>query len=271
MPELPEVETILRGIVPRVKNQCIRRIIIRQKSLRWVIPSAITEEFINQPIYDLKRRGKYLLLFTQKGTAILHFGMSGSLSLLPKQTPPNKHDHFDFIFDDFCLRFTDPRRFGALLWTRDDPMGHPLLAHLGKEPLEPGFTAAYLYKCAKNRKIGIKQFIMNSTIVVGVGNIYAAEALFLAKINPLKPSQALDLTHFEQLVVSIKKVLKAAIKQGGTTLRDFLNSAGKPGYFKLKLNVYGREGLACNQCGTCLKKIVIQNRSTVYCPYCQAL
>lgn len=269
MPELPEVETILRGIQPHVEHQCIRTVLIRQRRLRWEIPPQIERELQGQNIKKLSRRGKYLLFETTNGTAIFHFGMSGSLRLLQKTTLAGKHDHVELHFDDFILRYTDPRRFGAFLWTKEDPGDHPLLAHLGVEPLTEDLTGNYLYLKSRTRKLGIKQFIMNSSIVVGIGNIYAVESLFLAKIDPQKSSHLLSLEDFERLCAAIKKVLAAAIHQGGTTLRDFLDTSGQPGYFKQKLYVYGREGLPCQICKTPLTNIRIQNRATVFCSRCQ--
>lgn len=268
MPELPEVETVLQGIKPFVENQYVKNIIIRERRLRWLIPTAISQ-LINQKITKVERRGKYLLFNTHHGTAILHFGMSGSLSLLRAQRPPLKHDHFDILFDTFYLRYNDPRRFGALLFTQEDPFVHPLIAHLGVEPFDTQFTGDYLFARARNKTITIKQFIMNSAIVVGVGNIYATESLFFAKLNPLKATKTLSIEECERLTSSIKGVLQAAIYQGGTTLRDFTNSDGKPGYFKQELSVYGRGGLPCKICGIELINIRIQNRATVYCPTCQ--
>lgn len=271
MPELPEVETIMQGIRPHVKNQMLRSIVIRQPKLRWEIPQSVIKQLINQEIIDVSRRGKYLLFHTHRGTALLHFGMSGSLKLLSTMKPPDKHDHFDLIFDSFYLRYTDPRRFGAFLYTEQDPQTHPLLASLGIEPLTKAFSGKYLYQQSARRKIGIKQFIMNHKIVVGVGNIYAAESLFLAKIHPLTPANEISQLRYNELVKSIKTVLKAAIKQGGTTLKDFRNSEGRAGYFKQKLNVYGRSKQPCFVCQQSLLEIRVQNRSTVFCPTCQNL
>lgn len=269
MPELPEVETVLQGLKPFTENQVIRRIVIRQPKLRWDITKGIERDLTNQKILKVTRRGKYILFHLKKETAILHFGMSGSLRLLTVPEPPQKHDHFDLIFDDFYLRYTDPRRFGSFLLTFENPNQHPLLADLGIEPLDPSFNGQYLYTKAKARKVGIKQFIMNHKIVVGVGNIYAAEALYMAKINPLAPAKQLTKERLDILARAIKKVLLAAIKKGGTTLKDFKNSNGKAGYFKQRLKVYDRAGQRCYLCKQLLLQIRIQNRSTVYCPHCQ--
>lgn len=215
-------------------------------------------------------RGKYLLLETDRGHVIIHLGMSGSLRILPHSHPVEKHDHIDIVFaNGYCLRLTDPRRFGAVLWTSDNPNQHPLLKSLGPEPLEKNFTADYLFQLSRHRKVPIKQFIMNSHIVVGVGNIYASEALFAAGINPRKAAGKLNKHQTQQIVKSIKKILTASIKQGGTTLRDFLHSDGKPGYFINHLKVYDRAGLSCVKCKTKLKEIRQGQRATVYCAQCQ--
>jgi formamidopyrimidine-DNA glycosylase len=270
MPELPEVETTLRGITPAIKGQCIVGLELRHTKLRWNIPNEIKMQLPHQCVDDISRRGKYLLFHTRNGTAIIHLGMSGSLRIVPRDTPPEKHDHFDLVFANFCLRYTDPRRFGALLWTQDPPEQHPLLRNLGLEPLASAFDGEYLYHRSRQKKITIKQFIMDHHIVVGVGNIYAAESLFLAGIHPLSPAKDLLLRHYQALAKAIKKVLLSAIKQGGTTLRNFQNSEGKPGYFKQKLHVYGREGQNCRHCNQILETLRIQNRATVFCPNCQS-
>lgn len=269
MPELPEVETSRRGISPHLLHQRVNAIVIRQPQLRWPIPEGIND-LIGQPIIDVARRGKYLLLTTAIGTAILHLGMSGRLRVIPAATAPQKHDHVDFILENQqCLRLTDPRRFGALLWTTADPQHHPLLQHLGPEPLTAAFNGNYLYKITRKRHISIKQLIMDSKIVVGVGNIYANEALFLARIHPERPVQQLNLRQYMLLAEKIKYVLQAAIEQGGTTLRDFQASDGKPGYFKQHLLVYGRGNKPCYHCQKNLTETRINQRTTVFCAYCQ--
>lgn len=270
MPELPEVETTRRGIEPHIKAQKITKIVIRQASLRWPISLTIAKEISNQVIKRVDRRGKYLLIHLSKGTLIIHLGMSGSLRIIPKMTAPEKHDHFDLLLaNDFCLRFTDPRRFGCLLWTPDHPDLHPLLRHLGPEPLSSNFTGAYLYQLSRQRKTAIKNFIMDSHVVVGVGNIYANEALFQAGINPKRKSGSISANDYEKIVTSIKQVLTAAIQHGGTTIRNFVGSDNKPGYFKQKLYVYGRGGLACKRCNNLLIELRLGQRSTVYCKNCQ--
>jgi formamidopyrimidine-DNA glycosylase len=272
MPELPEVETTLRGIQPFVKSQKIIDVIVRHPSLRWPIPGNINKVLKNQVINDIQRRGKYLLFKTKLGTLILHLGMSGSLRVLNNAEPPQKHDHIDVkLANHYILRLRDPRRFGAFLWTEQDPNEHSLLKNLGPEPLNSEFTAQYLWQKLQNRKAPIKSLIMDSKMVVGVGNIYATEALFAAGIHPLLPAQNLSLEKCSVLVKEIKKILRAAIKQGGTTLKDFQHGEGKPGYFKLHLKAYGRDGLPCLKCSNPLKEIRLGQRSTVYCPKCQKL
>jgi formamidopyrimidine-DNA glycosylase len=270
MPELPEVETTMNGIKPFILQQKVVDIAIRQKKLRWPVEIADLSQILGQTVQQIQRRGKYLLLFFSKGTLIIHLGMSGSLRLVPPNLPPKKHDHVDLLFaNDQCLRFTDPRRFGAILWTGTDPEQHILLSHLGPEPLSAHFTAAYLWGKAQRRKAAVKTFIMDGRTVVGVGNIYAAEALFMAGINPNKAAGKVSLADYEKLVKSIQQVLTAAIKQWGTSLKDFVNSEGKKGYFKVHLQVYGRGGEACLVCGNKLKEIRLGQRSTVFCSRCQ--
>jgi len=271
MPELPEVETTCRGISPHIIDKPISSIIVREKRLRWPISPQIKTKFISQKIIRVSRRAKYILLHTQNsGNIIMHLGMSGSLRVLTTSQNPQKHDHFDMCFaDGSCLRFNDPRRFGAILWTMDNPLDHPLLNTLGPEPLHKIFNTDYLYRCSRNRKVSIKQFIMNAKIVVGVGNIYASEALFAAGIHPNRPAYRISRDRYQALVKSIKKILIAAIRKGGTTLKDFKNSDGKPGYFQQSLKVYGRQNQPCDNCGHDIKAIVLGQRSTYYCPNCQ--
>jgi formamidopyrimidine-DNA glycosylase len=269
MPELPEVETTKRGISPACLNNKISDIIIRQHKLRWPIPSEIKQFLPGEKIQAIERRGKYLLLSTTPGTLIIHLGMSGCLRVLPDSPPAQKHDHVDIVFNDCCLRYTDPRRFGAMLWTFDDPLIHPLLKTLGPEPLSRQFNAAYLFNKTRKRNLPIKQLLMQNQIVVGIGNIYAQEALFMAGISPLKLASKITQEKYQALIQCIKKVLRQAIKAGGTTLKDFYGFDGKPGYFKQHLLVYGKENKPCPHCTRKLKKIIIGQRSTVYCKYCQ--
>lgn len=270
MPELPEVETTLRGISPLIVNNTIKQVTVRDARLRWPVPRSLAKNLLEKTIIMARRRGKYLLLQTSSGTVIIHLGMSGHLKIVTAHEPAIKHDHVDFLFEnDVCLRFHDPRRFGCVLWTNKDPLKHKLLSSLGIEPLEEEFNAEYLYQQSRNKKIVIKSFLMNSHIVVGVGNIYASEALFLAGISPLRPASKISLARYQRLVKMIKQVLTQAIKQGGTTLRDFVSSEGKPGYFKQQLNVYGRSQLPCTQCKKPIKQIRQGQRSTFYCSRCQ--
>lgn len=270
MPELPEVETTRKGIVPYVVGETIKDIVIRERNLRWPIPVNLKRSLKNHTIRDLHRRAKYLLFYTDNGCMILHLGMSGSLRILDNDQAYDKHDHVDIIFESgHSLRYRDPRKFGSILWTKDDPMQHKLINHLGPEPLSKEFNTDYLYARSRKRTQAIKTFIMDSRIVVGVGNIYANEALFLAGIKPTLKAGKVSKVGYEKLIVEIKNVLSRAIKKGGTTLRDFVNSEGKPGYFSQELLVYNREGDACKKCKHKIKMIRLGQRSTFYCPDCQ--
>ncbi len=268
MPELPEVETTRRGIEPHLLGRQITRVIARRDKLRWAIPQEVIT-LKNARIQAIHRRSKYLLFDVGRGQMLVHLGMTGNLRILPADTPPQKHDHIDWQLDNGqCLRFHDPRRFGAVLW---NPAGqpHPLLQHLGPEPLEQDFTAAYMHQQAKGRRVAIKSFLMNAKIVVGVGNIYAQESLFLAGINPKTPAGRISLARWQRLVSAIKQVLTNALEAGGTSFSDFLNADGKPGYFEQQLNVYGRAGKPCHQCGHPIRQIKQGQRSTCYCTQCQ--
>lgn len=270
MPELPEVETTLRGIKPHLFHQKIVDVIIRHPRLRWPIPANLKRKLTGKVIQRLYRRGKYLLLELENGTLILHLGMSGRLRILPKDTPPQKHDHVDILFaNDKCLRFTDPRRFGAVLWTEADPDAHALLSAIGPEPLTAAFNGKYLYEKAQGKKVPIKSYIMDSKIVAGVGNIYATEALFLSRIHPQSAAGEISLAQYQKLVAAIKSILKQAIAKGGTTLKDFTKSDGTPGYFSIELKAYGHGGEPCPRCHATFKSTRIGQRSTVYCPECQ--
>ncbi|MDO9105774.1 MAG: bifunctional DNA-formamidopyrimidine glycosylase/DNA-(apurinic or apyrimidinic site) lyase [Methylovulum sp.] len=270
MPELPEVETTCRGIAPHIEGQRIKEVIIRQPKLRWPMPEALAQTLTGLSIRSVSRRAKYLLFATEAGTMLVHLGMSGSLRIMSTDQVAGKHDHIDLVFsNDTVLRFNDPRRFGAVLWTDAAVFEHPLLKNLGPEPLLADFTGALLYALSRNRKVPVKSFIMDSHIVVGVGNIYANEALFMAGILPLRHAGKISLARYERLADSIRVVLQNAIRQGGTTLRNFVNETGKPGYFKQSLQVYGRTGLACTVCGQPLTEIRLANRSTVFCGVCQ--
>ncbi len=270
MPELPEVETTRRGITPHLLNKTVTGVTIRQRKLRWPIPRTLDKQLPGQMIQSVQRRAKYILITTDAGTLILHLGMSGSLRILSHDTPAGKHDHVDIQLDDGrCLRLTDPRRFGAVLWTTQDPNAHELITHLGPEPLSEEFNTDYLFNKSRGRKVAIKQFIMDGKVVVGVGNIYANESLFMAGIHPHRPAGKVSKARYEKLVDSIKKVLSASIKMGGTTLRDFVGGDGKPGYFKQTLRVYDRTGETCHSCKTAIKEMRTGQRSTFYCPTCQ--
>ncbi len=270
MPELPEVETTRRGIAPYVVGETIKNVTIRERRLRWPIPASLKRTLQQQLIRKLERRAKYLLFHTEKGCMLLHLGMSGSLRIIEAGTPPEKHDHVDIVFESGrTLRFRDPRKFGSIHWTKDDPQKHPLLNKLGPEPLSDALTGEYLFARSRKRTQSIKTFIMDSRIVVGVGNIYANESLFLAGINPKKKAGRISLTRYNALADDIKKVLASAIDKGGTTLRDFINGEGKPGYFRNELKVYDRGGQACVNCGQAIKNIRLGQRSTFYCSNCQ--
>jgi formamidopyrimidine-DNA glycosylase len=270
MPELPEVETTVRGIAPHIEGQVVKQVVVRQPQLRWPVPLNLDEMLVNVGIRSVTRRAKYLLFATDVGTLILHLGMSGSLRILPEGQAANKHDHIDFIFNNgTVLRYNDPRRFGAVLWTASPATEHNLLKDLGPEPLLPDFDGIHLYQQARRRKVPVKSLIMDSHVVVGVGNIYANEALFMAGIHPSRHAGKISLPRYQRLADCIKAVLQSAIQQGGTTLRNFVNEAGNPGYFKQQLCVYGRAGHPCQNCLHPLSEIRITNRTTVYCSHCQ--
>ncbi len=270
MPELPEVETTRRGILPHAQGERVSEVVVRDRRLRWPVPAELARMLPGASIDEIERRGKYLLFRTAAGTLICHLGMSGSLRVVDAADAPGKHDHLDIrLASGKILRYNDPRRFGCMLWTLSDPHQHALLRHLGPEPLQQGFDGAYLYARSRQRKVAVKAFVMDSKIVVGVGNIYANEALFLAGIRPGRAAGRVSLPRYEKLVAAIKLVLSAAIRQGGTTLRDFVGGDGQPGYFQQQLNVYGRGDQPCNSCGKELREIRIGQRTTVYCSNCQ--
>ncbi|MEW5755662.1 MAG: bifunctional DNA-formamidopyrimidine glycosylase/DNA-(apurinic or apyrimidinic site) lyase [Pseudomonadota bacterium] len=270
MPELPEVETARRGIAPHLEGQRIAKVILRHTRLRWPIPPQLKRHLTGNTIRRVGRRAKYLLLETDTGTVILHLGMSGSLRALPADTPARKHDHVDLVLENgLCLRLNDPRRFGALLWHEGAIADHPLLARLGPEPLDRSTNGAYLFAQAQGRKTAVKPFLMDNRIMVGVGNIYANEALFMAGLSPRRPAAALTREECDRLCKAIKLILRNAIKQGGTTLRDFVRADGNPGYFTLQLKVYGQGGAPCPRCGAAIKQIRQGQRSSFFCPRCQ--
>ena len=270
MPELPEVETTRRGIQPHIEGRKVRKVLVRQSSLRWPVPGDLPRLLKNRTLQSIERRAKYLLLHFANGTAILHLGMSGSLRIIDSTEPPMVHDHVDIQFDSGkALRLTDPRRFGCLLWQGQGEPTHSLLAKLGPEPLSDEFDGELLYLRSRGRSVPVKSFLMDNKIVVGVGNIYANEALFAAGIRPDRPAGKISKPRYLQLAAEVKSVLARAIEQGGTTLRDFVDSDGKPGYFKQELKAYGRGDLPCTQCKTPLTEIRLGQRSTVFCRRCQ--
>lgn len=269
MPELPEVETTRRGLAPHLIGRTVISLDIRQPRLRWPIPQTLRRNLPGQRIDAIERRAKYLLVHTKVGSALLHLGMSGSLRVLPASTPVGAHDHVDWRLDSGrILRFTDPRRFGSQLW---QPSGkvHPLLAGLGPEPLGDDFDGDYLWQRSRGRKAAVKVFLMGQAVVVGVGNIYASEALFAAGIHPKRAAGSISRARYERLADEVKRVLRYAITRGGTTLRDFISPDSEPGYFEQELFVYGREGEPCKVCGTPIRSIVLGQRSTYFCPRCQ--
>ncbi len=270
MPELPEVETTLRGIAPHLQGEVVTDIVIRNASLRWPIPKELPKLLRGHTVRDLHRRAKYILVTFDHGTLILHLGMSGSLRILPHGTPPEKHDHFDLVLGNGeLMRLRDPRRFGAVLWHEGEVAEHALLAHLGPEPLGKDFDAQYLHQAMRKRSAPIKLAIMDSQLVVGVGNIYANEALFRAGIKPQLAANKVSRPRCERLVQTIKEVLREAINRGGSSLRDFIHSDGSSGYFQQHYFVYGRKDEACKQCGALIKHIKQGQRSSFYCPLCQ--
>jgi formamidopyrimidine-DNA glycosylase len=270
MPELPEVETTRRGIGAHAIGRRVASVIVRERRLRYPVPRALQNELAGHAIDAIERRGKYLLLVSKAGTVIVHLGMSGSLRVVPASTPPTAHDHLDIVFTDGrCLRLRDPRRFGCVLWTRGDPRHHRLLRDLGPEPLSDEFSGDVLYRVSRSRRCAVKSLLMDSHIVVGVGNIYANEALFRAGIRPDRAADRIGLERYRKLTAAVKRTLEEAIRAGGTTLRDFQDSDGRPGYFSQALQVYGRAGEPCRRCGAPLRQRVIGQRATYYCAACQ--
>ena len=268
MPELPEVEVTLRGIAPPVVGKKIDSVAVREPRLRWRIPDAV-RGLAGREVRAVTRRGKYLLLDCGDGHLILHLGMSGSLRLVAAGTPPGKHDHFDLGIGSKLLRLRDPRRFGAVLWTAEPPGAHPLIRHLGIEPLSRALDGHRLHALARGRRTAIKQFLMDGRRVVGVGNIYASESLFLAGIDPRTSAGRLSALRCARLARAVKSTLRAAIRAGGSSLRDFVGSDGARGYFQQRARVYDRQGQACRRCGTQIRRLVQGQRATYYCPGCQ--
>ncbi|HBP5358698.1 MULTISPECIES: bifunctional DNA-formamidopyrimidine glycosylase/DNA-(apurinic or apyrimidinic site) lyase [Pseudomonas aeruginosa group] len=269
MPELPEVETTRRGIAPYLEGQRVERVIVRERRLRWPIPEDLDVRLSGQRIVSVERRAKYLLLGAEAGTLISHLGMSGSLRLVESGTPASRHEHVDIeLASGMSLRYTDPRRFGAMLWSLA-PLEHELLRNLGPEPLTDAFAGQRLFELSRGRSMAVKPFIMDNAVVVGVGNIYASEALFAAGIDPRKPAGSISKARYMRLAEEIKRILAIAIERGGTTLRDFVGGDGQPGYFQQELFVYGRGGEFCKVCGSTLREIRLGQRASVYCPRCQ--
>jgi len=269
MPELPEVETCRRGLSPHIEGKTITSVCVRQRRLRWPIPASFEQAVVGQKIVRIERRAKYLVFHCTEGSLLIHLGMSGYLRWLDYTPPAAKHDHVDFIVDGHCLRYSDPRRFGSILWSDQPIFEHRLLKSLGPEPLSAEFNADYIYQRTRNKKVSIKVWLMDQKNVVGVGNIYAQEALFLAGVSPKLVANLLDKPAAKKIAEEVKSVLKQAIRQGGTTLKDFINSEGKPGYFQQQLAVYGRTGLPCIRCKAPLLAEKMAMRNTVWCPSCQ--
>ncbi len=270
MPELPEVETTRCGLVPHLVDQVIRAIVVRHPKLRWPVPEQLATLLPGKRIRQIQRRGKYLLFDIESGWLIIHLGMSGSLRMLPAAAQPGTHDHFDLVLaNGTAMRLRDPRRFGAVLWGGHAPMTHPLLANLGMEPMTPKFTAEQFFQATRTRSAPIKQVLMDSHLVVVVGNIYANEALFAAGINPKTAAKRLGLARVQRLVDAVNATLARAILAGGSSLRDFVKADGEPGYFQLDYAVYGRTGQACRCCGQPIKQIRQGQRSSFYCAACQ--
>lgn len=273
MPELPEVETTKRGIHPHILGQRVNEVQIRKHQLRWAIPEDLPEILKGKEVTNTYRRAKYLLIEFDNDTTqalLVHLGMSGSFRICDLTEPAGKHDHVDFVFGNHLLRYCDPRRFGCILWLDSAPEKHKLLRDLGLEPLETEFDGAYLYNLAKNKKTSIKQLVMDQKVVTGIGNIYATEALFKSGILPDKPANKVPKKKLQLFTQEVKSILATAIKQGGTSLKDFIGGDGKPGYFKQELLVYGKKGKDCPVCNTKLEEIRLSNRASVYCPNCQS-
>lgn len=270
MPELPEVENTRLGIAPWLEGRRIGALVVRDRRLRWPVPRGLEAKLTGAEVERVERRAKYLLIRTSRGTALAHLGMSGSMRVLDPATPPGTHEHWDIVTDaGHCIRFKDPRRFGSLLWTGREPGKHPLLANLGPEPLGPDFDGTHLWQAARGRRVAIKLFIMNAAIVVGVGNIYASEALFRARLDPRRAAGRVSREGMDRVAAGIRSVLSEAVAAGGTTLRDFHYGGGEPGFFTRELRVYDRNDQPCVACGTAIRHFVQGQRSTYFCPTCQ--
>jgi len=269
VPELPEVETTRRGLLPKLAGKTLKQVIVRDARLRWPVPNDINTQLVGRKLLDISRRGKYLIFNFGGIFQLVHLGMSGSLRFVDQNEPASVHDHVDWVFaGKIILRLRDPRRFGAVLLT-SDPSSHPLLAHLGPEPLDPVFSGATLHAASRGRKAAIKNLIMDSHVVVGVGNIYASESLFRAGIRPGRAAGRMTRPDCDRLAAAIKTTLRNAVNAGGSSLRDYVSTDGELGYFQLHTKVYDRAGLPCKVCGTLIQKRVIGQRSTFHCPACQ--
>jgi formamidopyrimidine-DNA glycosylase len=270
VPELPEVETTRRSLEPALMGRRVEAVIVRDRRLRWPVPRELEASLTGATIAATARRAKYLLIDTDRGHAIVHLGMSGSLTIVARDTPPRLHDHIDVDLDDgTVLRYHDPRRFGSWHWTEGDPAAHPLLAFLAPEPLAPQFDGLYLHRITRGRDVAIKQVLMNGSLVTGVGNIYASEILHRAAINPRAAARRLSLARCARLAEAVKETLSRAIAAGGSTLRDYVDGRGNPGHFQQEYAVYERAGAACPRCGGTVKGFRQGQRSTYYCPGCQ--
>jgi formamidopyrimidine-DNA glycosylase len=269
MPELPEVETTCRGIRPALTGRRVTGCVVRNPRLRLPVPDTLGQTLVGQELLDVRRRAKYVLLVFAGGNLIVHLGMSGSLRVVGVDDPPAVHDHVDLVFGELALRLRDPRRFGLMIWHAGEANTHPLLARLGPEPLGEDFDGVRLRELMRATRIPIKQALMDAHRVVGIGNIYASESLFRARIHPLAPASGLGATHYRRLAQAVRETLMAAIAAGGSTLKDFVGGDGKPGYFQQSYAVYGREGLACRVCGSPIRRAVLAQRATYWCPQCQ--
>lgn len=269
MPELPEVETTCRGIRPVLTGRRVTDCVVRNPRLRQPVPATLGQTLVGQVLLDVRRRAKYVLLVFAGGSLIVHLGMSGSLRVVDVGEPPAVHDHVDLVFGRQALRLRDPRRFGLMVWHAGDACSHPLLARLGPEPLDDDFDGKRLRELMGATRMPIKQALMDGHRVVGIGNIYASESLFRARIHPLAPASGLGAAHYHRLALAVRETLVAAIAAGGSTLKDFVGGDGKPGYFQQTYAVYGRDGLACRVCGATIRRVVVGQRATFWCPHCQ--
>ena len=270
MPELPEVEATRRSLARDIVGRTVAAVVVRDRRLRWPVPSELPRKLAGRKIGDVRRRAKYLLIGAGRGTSLVHLGMSGSLRLLDARTSPRPHDHIDIVLDDGrCVRYHDPRRFGCWLWVDSDPDRHRLLAHLGPEPLGPAFEGAWLHGRLRGRTAPIKNLLMDSRIVAGIGNIYANEALFLAGIDPRRAGGRVTRRRIDRLVCAVRQVLSVAVDTGGTTLRDYTRTDGTTGEFTRRLSAYGRDGRPCPRCGTPIARTILGQRGTWFCRKCQ--